>query len=391
MSDARRIGLNLVGAAAIVVALVWGVDALRSPAARPPKPPERVPVEEAEAFARTVEALLAEADAEAANELFHVDYVIDRAVAGKRVDRRFRRGFEEGAREGDVFGALCARVEAGAAIDLLRVREDGELRAIYRILSDDGLDYVELYIGRVDGEVVAYDLYSYGTGTRVSEAMEQLLSSALQGRELDAASAARTKTNMHELRRAIDGRDGERARRALRGLPPAIRSSRPMALMEVSAAYLIGPDEHRRAIEAFRRRFPDDPALELLLLDSLIEAGQYNDALASVDRIDRAVGGDPWLDVARANIEVERGDLDAAWTHVGKARAAAPALIDVHWNALTIALARKDYPTALAIMSELERDFAIEFEAAWMSEHGVYEGLLASDEWKASAWSSDAR
>lgn len=380
MSDAQRIFLNLVGAVVLVAGAIWAVQEVRTPPVEPPPAYAPVSAEVAEETARDLVRFVSTCELEVAVAMVDFDHLVRRALVGKRAPESFRAGFAQGVRDNSAFGDYCEQIKQGARLDFLHVRDGSSARAMLRFMSDDVVDYIELYVGAdSSGMARVYDVHVYSSGTRFSEAIADLIETVVT----DGEDGERLGAAMAEINSALEAGDGARANRAIRTLPKRIRRSRAGMVYQVAASQLQGSKELDRAVRRFRRDYGENPALDMILLDAHVDGGNYDDALADVERLDRAVGGDPWLRVARANVELERGNLDAAWTHVGAARRAAPELADVHWTALTIALARKDYPSALAIMGDLERDFAAEFDAAWMREHELYEGLLASEEWRA--------
>ncbi len=64
----------------------------------------------------------------------------------------------------------------------------------------------------------------------------------------------------------------------------------------------------------------------LILIDAYADHKLYDRELASIDAVNRAVGGDPYLDMLRSRAFRMKGDLAAAKECVNKAIVAEPDL-----------------------------------------------------------------
>jgi len=116
-------------------------------------------------------------------------------------------------------------------------------------------------------------------------------------------------------------------------------------------------EKHEQAVEEYRRDFPGDPAVDLMCHDSHMIAERYDEALAGCDRIAKAVGGDPYLDVVRGNILVAANKPDEAAKRAEQALAAEPELKElVQLLQADIALAKEDYPALAKPLRTLETE-----------------------------------
>ena len=65
-------------------------------------------------------------------------------------------------------------------------------------------------------------------------------------------------------------------------------------------------------LEDFRKYYSQDPCLDLLLIDYYTLKKDYAQAIPCVDRLDKSVGGDPYLNVLRAASTSAAGHLNEA-------------------------------------------------------------------------------
>ena len=78
------------------------------------------------------------------------------------------------------------------------------------------------------------------------------------------------------------------------------------------------------ALRTYRAASPADPGIDLYLVNYYLLHRKFDDVLACVDRLDRAVGGDPLFDAHRAFAQLHKGNLAAAKKCAQNAVAAEP-------------------------------------------------------------------
>jgi tetratricopeptide (TPR) repeat protein len=140
---------------------------------------------------------------------------------------------------------------------------------------------------------------------------------------------------------------------AYRKLPEALQHDKNLLLLRLSAAQQLGAAEYSAAVDAFRAAFPRDPALDLVLLDYYLQNRMTTEGLACVERIDRAVGGDPALAHTRAQFYLAAGQLDAAHREASQALAAEPRQTCVSWTLTVISAGQRDFAETVRLLRTL--------------------------------------
>jgi predicted Zn-dependent protease len=131
--------------------------------------------------------------------------------------------------------------------------------------------------------------------------------------------------------------------------------------------------------------YPDDPCVDLLTIDRLILGGRWKDAIAAFDRIDRVVGGDPYIDDLRANVHLRAGDPDMARKLARRAIDRDPTLDAGYWTLLEIALRRRDHEATARLLSTLEDGYGWRFDGiAGVDEYAEFVASPAYAQWQAS-------
>jgi hypothetical protein len=84
----------------------------------------------------------------------------------------------------------------------------------------------------------------------------------------------------------------------------------------VIAATMISNEDHfaefSRAVAEYEKYFPKRDSFALKKVDMYILKKDWPKALAAIDSLDAAVGGDPWLNTLRESIRSASGNLEEA-------------------------------------------------------------------------------
>jgi hypothetical protein len=324
-----------------------------------------------EAFGRALEQDLAAGEEDALASRFDVDAVIARALVGvpedlrlSRSARQFAAGVESGLTADR--GGLATVQEAlsqGAFRRILDV--DGEQRLLFRVIYGDGegFEYYELVCGARDGETKIVDYMSYTAGEFVSEVFRQVYLRALDqhdkgalGRVLGNARSDLVEHmgDLRSIHEQLTAGRGQAAWAALERLPASLRETKPVLLLRLRAASLVGDDAYAGVLEAIARSMPEeDPCREVLLLDWHWMHGEFDAVVEGVARVRRGVGTDGFLRTLQAAAMQEKGDLAAAIAFADLAVTEEPGLELARRSAVTLRLGAGDYEDVVEALGRL--------------------------------------
>jgi thioredoxin-like negative regulator of GroEL len=144
-------------------------------------------------------------------------------------------------------------------------------------------------------------------------------------------------------------------------LPTQMKTEKTVMLLYVLAAERIDDATYTDAIDRFRQQHPDDPCLDMVSIDGYVLRAQYDEALRAVDRVDEAVGGDPYMNVVRANIHRMQGDLTTSAALAQQAMDQDPKLVDAYWALLTVSLEENEFGETANWLTTIREKFDIEF------------------------------
>ena len=366
----------------------------RTPAAAPAPIPASVPSDdEAKQYGQSYIEALTKPNVPRAAQMIDWDALFERATEGDVATERWRRGFIEGAKSSgsSLVDTLSKIIANGGDITMLGVRTaGGEKRVILRLLLPEGtLNYHEMVLVKdKTGFVRARDFYVYTSGEYFSDTIQRLylLAAASDPNVLERLSGKKNafvealpdyKNMMQKVR---DG-DGKGAIAIYKRLPQDLRKQKSVMIAYVSAASKVGDDvAYGAAMDEMRAAFPNDPGLDLMSIDSFLLKEKYDETLAAIDRVDKAVGGDPYLDVLRANVNLQRGDVEKAQTFAVRACDREPLLLGGWWSRVSVSLARKDFKETARLLAHIRDEMGVEL--ADLKTVPEYAEFVQSDAYK---------
>ena len=344
-------------------------------------------------FAKKIEATINAGDASFLDKAIDINALLDRAIQGLNVPPQLMSGFRTGVGKLQFGTAVVTQsVQNGGSYKFLRLRSvKGETRAIFRLLQngEGGLNYHELILALPPkGEPRVADLYVHAMGECMSDTLRRGLLPAiaeknkgflarLTGQQNDYIKNLPKIQAMQQL--AKQGKKAE-ALAALKTLPASLQTDKNILIQRVFFAAEADEAEYAAALEAMRKAYPKDPCIDLLCLDALFMKKPYAETIQAADRIDRSIGGDPYLHVFRSNVYYIEKKLDKARQCAEKALAEEPTLTHAHFTLITICLDQKDYAKVAALLTILEKDLGVELND--LGEVPAYADFVKSDEYK---------
>jgi len=320
--------------------------------------------EESLAAAEAIRDAVYSGDPVAIDRMIDWDYLGQKSTADIGATEQFRSDFIEGidrARlEGKGFSqSIVEAINKGASYTLIHghVKERRRWLLFRLVHPAGGVNYHDLPLARrLNGKIKAVDIYVYMSGELISEGIRRLYIQAaaqatpgiidrLTGEDQKFAKFVGKLKEMGDALRT--GRFAE-VLDIDKSLAPELKKERSVLLIRRQAAQKLGDDaEYSRSIEDYRKEHPTDACIDIISIDYYIMKKQYSEALACVDRLDRAVLGDPYLQSIRAAIHIEENDLAAARSALRKAIDSEPDLAEAYWSVVTVSLKDKNYDETL--------------------------------------------
>jgi tetratricopeptide (TPR) repeat protein len=283
--------------------------------------------------------------------------VSDVSLPGNKKES-FLAGLLSTVKENRISSEIRAHVQAGGSYKLLRVHVvDKRPRALFRFLSPEGgLNYHDVIPMRdPDGRMVAEDIHVYLSGETLGQTYRRNLLPGLieltdGGREKLSETEKQLIDSLPKIdafNKAMQAGDMREAVKIYKGFPGELQQVKVFVLGYVRAAAGVDHAELLKALEKYRKLFPTDPAIDLVSVTYYALTKKYDLALRSVDPVEKAIGGDPYLHVLRANILLEANRIKDARAAAEKAIEQEPGMTAAYWSRIGVSLHEKNHAETL--------------------------------------------
>lgn len=366
-----------------------GAGAKAAPAANPGAP---ITEEEAREFASTLAGVVRGASGA---EVFDADALCDRVTQGVEAPADFVAGFRQGfgGFAPKFLGSISAEVQNGGSYDFLRTHEkEGQRWVTMRLLLPaGGVNYHDVLLARLPQGVRGVDAYVTVSGELLSETMQRIYvqSAASQNRGLlskltgkQSAFAAHM-DDMVAMQRNVKA-NPQAVLDTYSTLPEELKTEKLFLLMRMMAAQQVSEAEYRKVLEDLRRLYPNDSSTAMHAIDFHMLSSEFAECRAAIDLLDKTVGGDPYLNVMRANLVAKQGDYSAARDLARKTMDDLSTVQVVYWNAVGLTLDNKDHPTTLEWIKLLDQKFHPQWQdLAKIPEYGEFAKSPQYEQWLA--------
>ncbi len=397
----------------------WGQDGLGKATRSKPGPEQKSagnpateatgPLSEADyrTFAQSVVEACSQGELTALNALFDWDSLYKTMAHGWELPEEVIQGAFSGlkkgmSQEGGITGQIIDLSKKGGSLTYLRTRRSrGRQVVLFRMILPEsgGINYYEFVPVRMaDGQVRSVDMYIYASGEFLSETLRRtllpMLSQQSRGFIDELLSGEKDFVKDYpELIRATQLMNQEKFAEALailKKMRPETIKQKMVLLARLRAAQSVDDKEYAAVLEDFRINYANDPCLELISIDSYVLKKDYAGAVKAVNRLDRSVGGDPYLNVVRAQLTEPGGNLVDARRFAERAVEQEPTLAAGHLALLSYAVLAEKYEDVLARLKEIDQKVHLKFND--LSKVPFYAGFVASPqyaEWLAYLKSKD--
>jgi hypothetical protein len=367
-----------MGVAAIASAAKCAVGQVASPAVPAAKtaPAQAASTaEQCEQFGRSMEAAVKQSDRRAFGEMIDWNLVLDRSLRDLQLPAEADRGFRSGVLDsindsGGWADQIVQQCANGASYRFLRAREiDGQKTVLFRLNGPSGINYHEYLLANAGGRLRASDAVIYLAGERMSEMFrrsaiplaQQLPKTWLERLTKPQSDYIANFGNVGKMAEKLREKKPAEALAIYRELPAELQRDKNVLMIRYQAAMGAGDQELIAAVEDFRHHYPNDVCLDFLLIDYYIVRREFAQALESIERVDRSVGGDPFLDSLRADVVFRQGDSAKALQLAENAVNRVQDVADAVYTLIGLSLEAKDHARTLAGLRLLETRFQVQF------------------------------
>ena len=357
--------------------------------------PSEIPIKDAEihAFAQSLQEAVMNADIEATIDHFHWEKFIDLRDGedhdGLSLRTRARIAREANSEKAGPMREIVHDITAGGGLRFLRIVGEGtSRRPFFRLHRVNGtFEYYEWFLCRGPERVLAFDIYIYSFGERYSQVLRRL---ATLFKPVTTPDEQREQTQLSDYSRLMTAiRSGEAgdgdavlALELYQKLPVASRRNISLMRGWVELSTWAGGDAAEKALHEFQNAFPTFPTMPMLEVSVFSQLDDHARTHAAIDRVDRLVGGDPYLQVVHSRVYSTSGKPDLARSSAEAAIEAESDSLPAYLELLRISLDVHDYARAADFLTFLRDEFNEDTDELIKQE--VFQGFLQSPEY--AAW-----
>jgi hypothetical protein len=294
---------------------------------------------------------------------------------------------------------IYAAIKGGGSYQpiMLHVVENRPAVLFRLITADGGLNYHDVILaGTSSTGPKIVDIFLYAAGEYYTESMARMLTGRgsrfasrfvdlLQGKS--SVKPSPVSAALDSMRACAERGEHERALRLYTMQPESVRHDKLVLIERAQIAIEIESPHADAAVRDMRRLFPNDNGVNLQLIDYYFIRGAYDSTISAIDRLDKAVDGDPYLAFLRANIYRVKEDTANMKLWAMRAVQGDPSLHYPYWILLDLSLLRKDYTSTAKYLRSLEKYARYNIDELMIDEDPAYAGFVASDEFaKWSEW-----
>ena len=335
-----------------------------------------ITAEECVAFGKQLEVLIQNRDIRAVNALIAWNAMLERAVDGVKASDKLHDSFVNGfmkelQRTGGMGSDICNAARQGGSYKVLRVHQaDGAPRILARFIlaNDAGINYHDLVLAKsTDGQLRIIDVYVFATGELLSTTFRRGYLPIVANENPDQLSDweksyTQNLPTIQQMAKQLEEGNAAESLATFDSLPDELKSDKNLLMYRVRAAQAVSDEQYAAALATLQATYPNDACTLLLSIDAHFLNGNFAEAIAAVDRLDQAVGGDPYLLVMRSGIYLEAGDVAQAKTSAVEAVVQDDSLIDAYWTLGSVSLMENDFDSTLRVLTTLEDKFGIEMQ-----------------------------
>ncbi len=327
-------------------------------------------------FCRALEADALRGDTASLNARLDMDQFLDTAVEGLEVSAKVKQdlygGVKEGLQKGGFGSQVVSQMQQRGMWKMLRLhKQKGRHMAWFRMKGLSGVNYHHLILAKnSQGEIRINDIYIMATGELMSATLRRGLlpmitssnRSALAKLVASESDYIKHINKINEFQQSISRGQFQQAMQVYDSLPTSVQQSKTLLILRLTAAIQVDDMEsYKKASETLRALYPNEPNADLLAIDSNTVLGDYEGALASIDRVDAAIGGDPYLDELRASLQLQNRNFDEAKRLALQATKLDPPSSDAYWVLVNITLQEQDHAGTLELLKTMNKTFELEF------------------------------
>lgn len=203
---------------------------------------------------------------------------------------------------------ISATRQNGNYLLVRKYLKDGHQHLLFRLVTEDGqLNYDDYELIKGDQGVRAVDLYMYATGEQLSK----MIIANLQETEKGSLTNDTDRENdrlTQQAQQFLTGGNPEEAWSFYDQITDKAKKEIPIQKLHIRIAQKLSDSAFRAALEEYRSANPRDPFSYFSIFKNDVRVKDYPGSLDALDRFERFLPSDPFLDVYRVLLYTQMND-----------------------------------------------------------------------------------
>ncbi len=263
------------------------------------------------------------------------------------IEKGMAKGFKNSDLDQNIYGILG---KTGTFEKVKLYEKDGAQRVIFRAYGDEGFNYFDMEITKLNDKVGIADMLIYSSGENISKSMADLMKKMMDDpSEKNVTDAAET---FQTVKRLMAKENYKQAKKEFDMLPSYVKNTRIADVLNLQIVSNLDEEIYMKEIEKFEKKYADEPNLQLTLIDLHYLRKDYDRALYAIDQVDSLINKDSFLDYYRGLMWNVKGNSDKAIEYYKKVTESNPDFAGAYAELMAHYLEKDDKEQAKAYFAK---------------------------------------
>jgi hypothetical protein len=344
-------------------------------------------------FARRLERAVADGELITLDMAMNGDAFYDRVVGATKLSPGLVQFLKPMIRMSFTSQPYFATAKGRGTWKFLRIRKaDDGLRALFRLTGQGGAySYHEMLLAPQADRFWISDYYVLNFAGFQSDLVRRSLLPSPAALEVLNQLRAPTATDfmmdysanpLNQLSQLVTAGEHRKALEKYDEHVAVLKNVGIAQVLHVNAARMIDEKTCAKALQQMAEVFKNDPAVDMSALGASLDFEPLEKSLEIINRIDKAVGGDVFMNILRGNAYLGAKQPDKARDLYRGVTEAEPTLDQGWWGLITVHLSAKEFKDVVRCLDGLEKNLNI--TVGDVSKIELYKDFIASPEY--SEW-----
>lgn len=233
-------------------------------------------------------------------------------------------GMKKGIRNAELDKNVYSTIGKSGSFEKVKTYEkNGVQRVIFRMFGDNGLNYLDMELTKLEGKVGIADMFSYVSGENISRTMAELATRLTDG--VSESSAQEAIDAFQAVKRLMAKENFTQAKKEFDRLPGYIKNSRVADIINLQISSNLDEAVYAKEMQHFEMKYAGEPSLQLSMMDLYVSQKEYDKAINSINILDALIDKDSFLDYYRGLILYAKGEREKAVDYFKKVTVSNPA------------------------------------------------------------------